>query len=267
MRKYVILITTQIKEGLQYRVALFGSILVQALWALLMILIYSKFFEISSRSLDITFSQTVSYIWLSQIFLAFYMSWFLDHRIFLQIQNGDVSYIFIRPVEIYDLWYFQSMAKRVARVAVQCIPILLIAMFIPEPYNLKLPYNYSTCLIFILSLFLSLGVVVAFNMYMYITSFYTISATGVRMIAGIMSDFLMGAMIPLPFFPESIRKIVELLPFASMQNTPFRIYSGNIQGIDALKQVLLQMFWLVFLVLTGKYLMKRAARKVIIQGG
>ncbi len=87
------------------------------------------------------------------------------------------------------------------------------------------------------------------------------------MIAGIMSDFLMGAMIPLPFFPESIRKIVELLPFASMQNTPFRIYSGNIQGIDALKQVLLQMFWLVFLVLTGKYLMKRAARKVIIQGG
>ena len=35
---------------------------------------------------------------------------------------------------------------------------------------------------------------------------------------------LSGAIIPLPFFPPVLRKIIEMTPFAAMQNAPFRIY-------------------------------------------
>ena len=80
------------------------------------------------------------------------------------------------------------------------------------------------------------------------------------------NKWVSGAVIPFPFFPESVRYILELLPFAAMQNMPLRIYSGNIAGVDALKGIAFQVFWLTALVVTGKTLMGRALRIVIIQG-
>jgi L-rhamnose isomerase len=80
-------------------------------------------------------------------------------------------------------------------------------------------------------------------------------------------EFFTGAIIPLPFFPEGLQKIMAILPFAYMQSTPFLIYNGFIKGPDILIGVLLQMIWLLMLILTGRTLMKKALKKVVIQGG
>ena len=82
-----------------------------------------------------------------------------------------------------------------------------------------------------------------------------------------MADFLAGQVIPLPFFPEKIRKIVELLPFAAMQNTPLRIYVGDITGAAIWQTILLQLFWLLVMSVGGKLLMNKALRNVVVQGG
>ena len=83
----------------------------------------------------------------------------------------------------------------------------------------------------------------------------------------ILADFLAGGYIPLPFFPEPIRRVVELLPFAAMQNMPLRIYSGDIAGADALQGIGLQIFWFAVLLIFGKSLMKRSLKRVVTQGG
>lgn len=77
----------------------------------------------------------------------------------------------------------------------------------------------------------------------------------------------MGSIIPLPFFPEPFRTVAELLPFAAMSNMPLRIYSGNIAGIDAYKGIVLQLFWLAALLLIGRFSLKQALKKVVVQGG
>jgi ABC-2 type transport system permease protein len=149
----------------------------------------------------------------------------------------------------------------------RCAPILIVAFIVPEPYRMSLPPNVGQLFLFLLSAALSLGVVVSFSMLMYISLFYTLSPMGVRIIVAVLSDFLAGATIPLPFFPDRVRAVVELLPFASMQNMPLRIYSGNIAGTDALRGIILQIFWLVALFLIGRFAMNRALKKVIVQGG
>ena len=132
---------------------------------------------------------------------------------------------------------------------------------------MTLPPDFGQLFLFLLSTVLALGVVVAFSMLMYISLFYTLSPMGVRIIVAVLSDFLAGATVPLPFFPEPIRAVVELLPFAAMQNMPLRIYSGNIAGTDALSGIVLQILWLVVLLFVGRLLMSRALKKVIVQGG
>ena len=80
-------------------------------------------------------------------------------------------------------------------------------------------------------------------------------------------EFLTGAVIPLPFLPDKIKEILELLPFAAMQNVPLRIYSGSMTDAEMVRAVALQVFWLVVLMLFGKALCRVAVKRVTAQGG
>jgi ABC-2 type transport system permease protein len=90
---------------------------------------------------------------------------------------------------------------------------------------------------------------------------------GTRLIAAALADFMAGSIVPLPFFPRYFRAVAELLPFAAMQNTPLRVYSGHIAGAAAAWSIGLQIFWLSAFVLTGRLTMQKALRKVVVQGG
>jgi ABC-2 type transport system permease protein len=90
---------------------------------------------------------------------------------------------------------------------------------------------------------------------------------GVRLVSVAAVEFLSGAVVPLPFLPEKVQRILELLPFASMQNVPLRTYSGDLSGMVLYKAVILQVVWAFILILSGKVLMKKALKKVVVQGG
>jgi ABC-2 type transport system permease protein len=159
------------------------------------------------------------------------------------------------------------MANRLAKAVLRCFPILIVAFIVPEPFRMSLPVNAGQFILFLVSASLSLFVVVSFSMLIYISTFYTLSPMGVRLISAVLADFMAGATIPLPFFPPAFLAVAELMPFAAMQNMPLRIYSGNIAGTDAALGIGLQLFWLLVLVLIGRLLMKNALKRVVVQGG
>ena len=64
-----------------------------------------------------------------------------------------------------------------------------------------------------------------------------------------------------------MRRVMEILPFAAMQNVPLRVYSGDLQGEAALRAVALQVLWLAVLVALGRAVMAGAERKLAVQGG
>ena len=61
--------------------------------------------------------------------------------------------------------------------------------------------------------------------------------------------------------------MVELLPLASMQNVPFRVYGGDLSGNEMYAKIALQLFWIIVMVMLGKWLTSRALRRVVVQGG
>jgi ABC-2 type transport system permease protein len=81
------------------------------------------------------------------------------------------------------------------------------------------------------------------------------------------ADLLGGAIVPLPFLPEGFRKFAELTPFASMQNVPLRIFSGDIPLPEAAAVMDLQVFWIVALLSAGYLLTKSGLRRAVILGG
>ncbi|MCL2121169.1 MAG: ABC transporter permease [Clostridiales bacterium] len=267
MKKYRALFRIRFLNALQYRAAAVAGMATQFAWGFMEIFAFAAFYRTNQAAFPMTFPQTVSYIWMQQAFLALFMMWFWENDIADAVVSGGVAYEMVRPLDLYSRWFCQIAANRLARALLRCAPILVVAFLVPEPYRMSLPPNLSQLFLFLLSTALSLGVVVSFSLLMYISLFFMLSPMGVRIIVAVFSDFLAGAIIPLPFFPESLRALVELLPFAAMQNMPLRIYSGHIAGAAAWQGIALQVFWLAALLPAGRLAMRRALKKVIVQGG
>lgn len=267
MRKHLMVFRIRFLNNMQYRASAIAGIATQFVWAIMGILAYKAFYKSDAASFPMEFTQVVTYLWMQQAFLPFFAMWFLDGKIFNAISTGAVAYEMVRPMDLYNYWYSQSVGNRLSYGILRCLPVLLVAFFLPPPFRMSLPFSFTHFLLFVVSTMLSICVVVAFSMLIYITTFYTISGTGIKIIISSLSDFLAGSIIPLPFFPEKVRTIVNLLPFASMLNMPLRIYSGNLNKSETYFGILLQIFWFFALVTLGKIAMKRALRRVIVQGG
>lgn len=267
MKKYLSFFRIRFSNGLQYRLAAYAGIITQFAWGFMELLMFSAFYKSNPSAFPMEFSQLSSYIWLQQAFIALFMTWFLENDIFSAITSGNIAYELCRPMDLYNMWFTKNLASRLSKAILRCFPILFIVVFLPKPFNLSLQITFVKFLIFIVSMTLAFIVVVALCMLIYITAFYTLSAAGIRIVLVSLIEFCSGAVIPIPFLPNKIRIILEVLPFASMQNMPFRIYSGNISGKELIIGVLLQVFWAITLVGLGKLLMKKALKRVIVQGG
>ena len=267
LRKYHSFFRLRFIQGLQYRAAAAAGITTQFAWGFLLIIAFSAFYESDPAAFPMSFQDTVSYVWLQQAFLALFNTWMMEGEIFDVIANGNLAYELCRPIRIYNMWIARSLANRFSRAALRCSPILLVAFLVPKPYRMMVPPTLGTFLLFILSLLLGTAVATAFCMIVYGLTFFTISPQGVRTLFASLVDFLAGGIIPIPFMPDKVRAIVELLPFASMQNAPLRIYTGSLAAEEVKVTLGLQFFWLIALVLIGSGLCRLAERKACIQGG
>ena len=199
--------------------------------------------------------------------MALFAAWMLENEIFDNIMNGNVAYEMCRPVSIYNMWFSRSMANRLSRALLRCFPILIFAAFLPTPFGIDKPASTAHFILFLAAMLLGFGVTVAFFMMIYGLTFFTISPNGLRILITSVVEFLAGGIIPLPFFPDKVRVVLEILPFASMQNVPLRIYSGSLNGQEMVKGIVLQAVWLLVLVIFGKIFFKLAEKKIVVQGG
>lgn len=84
---------------------------------------------------------------------------------------------------------------------------------------------------------------------------------------GVAAEFLQGSIIPIPLMPEPLQRALNFFPFRYAADLPFRLYSGNITGNDALFQIGIQFFWIAVLLILGSFAFKKIMRRVVIQGG
>lgn len=267
MKKYLSFFRLRFSMGLQYRTAALAGIVTQFVWGFMEIMIYSAFYRADASSFPMSFSATASYIWLQQSFLAFFAAWMMENEIFDSIINGNIAYELCRPISIYNMWFSRSMANRLSRAVLRCFPILIVAVFLPYPYGITAPASVLHFILFLVTMILGLAVTVSFCMLVYVLTFFTISPQGLRMLFTSTVEFFAGAVIPLPFFPEKLQKVMELLPFASMQNVALRIYSADMNNEQMQKAIILQIFWLIVITMAGKLLCRVAEKRISVQGG
>ena len=253
MKKYMSYFKLRFNVALQYRASAIAGMCTQFFWGMMQILIYIAFYE-NATGTTISLEQLVSYVWLRQAFYSL-INHVTDGEIKSSIENGNISYEMIKPIDLYWIWFSKTISSRLALALLKCIPLLIITPLLPAGLNLNG------------SLFIGMFIMSAILNLFYISVFYTMSAKGTTSIFYGVLEFFGGGFIPIALMPSIWQKICYLLPISLATDLPFRIYTGNINVLDGLRLMSFQVVWIVVLIILGNILLNKILKKVVIQGG
>ncbi len=267
MKKYASFFKMRLMAGFQYRAAALAGMSTQLVWGAMEILLYRAFWLERPERFPMGMEALSSYIWLQQAFLTLFAMWNWEYDILESVKTGSVAYELLRPTDIYSMWMARSVATRLSRAALRMVPVLAVGILIPAPYGLRPAVSPAVFGLFLLSTALMVLVVCAYTLLVYALTFTLTDPNGIMVLSVAAADLLGGAIVPLPFLPDGLRRIAELTPFGSMQNVPLRIFSGDIPPEAIPGAMGLQVFWIVTLIGLGYLLTRRGLRRAVILGG
>jgi ABC-2 type transport system permease protein len=75
------------------------------------------------------------------------------------------------------------------------------------------------------------------------------------------------AYLGLPLFPDWVQPLLYWQPFRGLADVPFRIYSGHLGWEQSILEIGVQWMWVVVVAGFGYWLLSRALRNLVVQGG
>jgi len=226
-------------------------------------MILTAFYAQASAAQPISLVQAITFIWLGQAFLAL-LPWNIDKELEALVKTGNVSYELVRPLNLYYLWYARAFAIRTVPTLMRCIPVCIIAFLF---FEISAPISWIAFLAFGISLFLGAFLASAITTLIIISLFWTISGEGIQRMTPQAALLLSGVIVPLPLFPDWLQPFLSLQPLRGIIDIPIRLYTGVIPLQETFYYLGFQVVWIMILVGFGKWLMNRALRQTVIQGG
>lgn len=263
MRGYLAILRCRFAALLQYRQAALAAFATQIFWGIVKVMILQAFYAQSIEPQPITLSQAITFIWLGQALLQL-LPWFFDKEIESQIKNGDVAYELVRPLDLYWLWFYRCMAIRLIPTLMRIVPLFIIAVLF---FGLTMPISMTAGFFFILSIICAVILSSAITTILQISLFWTLSGEGIQRLAPHVTMLLAGMIVPLPLFPVYMQPFLNAQPFRGIVDIPSRLYTGIIPANEGFYYLFFQLGWAAIIILAGKWMMRKALQRVVIQGG
>lgn len=232
-------------------------------WGYIRTAIFYAFYRSTTAPQPMTQQQTITYLWLGQALLLLAMLQ-TESEITAMIRTGAVASEIVRPLDLYSFWFARCFSSRAAPLLMRCIPIFILASLF---FGLGPPASAAAGINFILATFLGLLLASSIVTLLTISLLWTISGEGVSRLASPLMFLFSGLIIPLPLLPDWVQPAIAALPFRGLVDTSFRIYTGHLAGPHVAFALLHQLVWLAFFIALGRFLLNRAIRRIVIQGG
>ena len=263
MKVYLAILRARFSALFQYRAAAFAGLVTQLFWGIIKSMILTAFYVESGGPQPITLAQAITFIWIGQALIQL-LPWNIDKEDEDLVRTGNVVYLLTRPIDLYWFLFYRSMAIRIVPTLFRCLPLFTLAYLF---FGLTAPISLNAFFLFLFSLILSLFVSTAITAAVAISLFWTISGEGIKRLLPHMVVFLSGMIVPLPLFPDWLQPFLSLQPFRCIIDIPCRIYTGVIPASESFWYLGLQAVWALIFVRLGMYLVKKATRHLVVQGG
>jgi ABC-2 type transport system permease protein len=176
---------------------------------------------------------------------------------------GTIVYWYLRPLPPQRYYALRALGEQLYGLAWALGGYAVcLAAGVVEP-----PGSAATAGVFALSLLLGQWVLYYVMLVLDQLCFWTVRNNAAMLILIFAQNLLSGVYAPLWFFPDWFITLSGFLPFQATLSVPLSLYIGRIPLSDAGEQLAVQAAWVVVLALFTRFLWRRAARRVISQGG
>lgn len=246
-----------------YRWATFAGVFTNTAFGFFTAYIYIAVFNAVPRigGFDVTDALTYNFVVQGMIMPLYIWGWM---ELAETVRTGQVATDLYRPVDYQLYWLAQDLGRAVYHALLRGIGPFVLASF---AFSLRLPVSALTWVAFAVSFVLAVMVSFALRFMVNLSAFWLLEVRGVVSIAGATWTVLSGFLVPIAFFPDTLRTIARMLPFAAMVAFPTDIFLERVHGAEVLTTLAAQGFWVLVLLGAGRVMLAAATRKLVVQGG
>ncbi len=266
-RKLLALTRAGIMESLHYRLGTAVTLFANLIYLVLVYFLWKAIY--ASSGVDtvngMTFTDTMIYLILATSlfnFLEMFVVWDMSRS----IQSGKIILDLLKPMKFRTYTFWSYSGSHVVLFVLTFIPTFIVVMIVTNG-AIQLGLNL---LWFVLATVFAL--IINFNIEMLVATLclYTESTWGINIVKETIVLLLSGASIPLAFFPDWLRTVVDYLPFRAVYDIPLTILLQK-NGTDTLEGLLpmfgLQLIWIGLLSCAGILFWNHSVRKITVNGG
>jgi ABC-2 type transport system permease protein len=269
MSPYRAQLSANLQLQLRYRMAALAGLVTQAFWGFLRLSILTGFYAAlpAGTTPPMNVAQLASYVWVGQGIWAL-MPLRADAEVAALVREGGIAYELTRPVDLYSFWLSRAVALRLGPVLLRLPLLLLVGALLPRPeWCLRAPPSFAALLLFLAAISIALLLAAAFTTLLGVTCLWTEGGNGVGQLLAVVGVALSGSFLPLPLYPDRVRAVLELLPFAALWDLPLRMYSGHLAGADAVWALVRSSCWAAVFAAFGWFSLRVSLSRVVSHGG
>ncbi|MDO5560198.1 MAG: ABC-2 family transporter protein [Oscillospiraceae bacterium] len=189
-----------------------------------------------------------------------YCEWIMSD----QMRSGDISISFTRPVSYRTVIMSKGLGDIITNFLIMFVPGFIVVWLLTGQ-TIHLGANL---VLFLASFALASYINLLISFMTGIIAFYTESVWGIITMKEAVVTLLSGAVIPLAFFPDTLRTIVSFLPFQAIFNIPLQILTNSsYTAADYSRSFIIQIIWLIILFVLSELFYRHASKSVVINGG
>ncbi len=222
--------------------------------------IYRAVYGVGETIGGLSLAEALSYVAVVWLLRSFYTST-LDRDLTEEVRQGDIALSLLRPVD-FNLAKLAGAAGEMGfRALFFTLPAAVVILLV---YPVLPPAGLAAGFGFLLSALLASAVYVQLNLLVGLSAVFSEHTIGIQRAKNAMLDLFGGVLLPLSFYPEWAQSILAWLPFGAVAYAPVSLYLGKLGALEVLG---VQALWAVALYAVSRWLWRRAAYHLTVQGG
>jgi ABC-2 type transport system permease protein len=185
-------------------------------------------------------------------------------KIASQVRDGTIGNELVKPINYKHMIMFSELGENVFHSVCVRLPIVILFGIIVKAI---LPVSSLNFILFLTSVILGITLVYGLNFIYGILAFWLKTSEYVNFISRALMTLFAGSFIPLWFYPKSLYKISQILPFRFITFEPMQIYLGKVDFGGGLHIIGFQALWIIILTIIQKLMWRAVQKHLIINGG
>ena len=265
LKKYLALTRAGIMETLQFRLSFVVMVIGNLLYLIVVYFLWDAIYESAGTDVvnGMTFSDTLIYLVLATAlfnFMEMYAVWEIGRN----IQSGKIVLDLLKPMEYRKYLFWSFSGSFIAKFLLTFLPTFIAVALVTHgaiPMGINLLY-------FVLSVVMAVSINYSIDFIVGTICLYTESIWGINIMKQVIVLLLSGATIPLAFFPDTLRTVVNYLPFQSIYNAPLTLLLDGAPTAETVLTTLgTQLIWCIAMMIVSKLFWKVSLRQITVNGG